>query len=111
VVGVMLRITAIWGWKSSGALQLKLETSSTDQLSSVLLAISRRPTPMLPPPGWNAGGSQNLASQRMVVVLPFEPVMARICPWILAANSSSPMTGRPNVLTAPVRAYRVGRRG
>src|SRR5579875_3436465 len=57
-------------------------------------------TPMLPPTRDGMPASARIApASVVVVVLPFEPVMARILPLRnCAASSSSPMTGSPKLL-------------
>ena len=96
----MLRITAIWGWNCSVLSSWKLETSITDHVSAVLS--SMRPTtgtPMLPATSVGRPASFSISpASTVVVVLPLEPVMARILPFRKrAANSSSPITGRPKL--------------
>ena len=62
----MLRMTAMAGWNSTVLSSWKLETSRTDQVSSVLSSISETTgTPMLPPTSVGRPASfKNLAQQR-----------------------------------------------
>ena len=97
----MFRITAIAGWNCSVLSSWKLETSSTDHVLSVLSSI--RPTtgtPMLPATSVGNPASFRISPARaVVVVLPLEPVMARILPLRKrAASSSSPITGQAEAL-------------
>jgi hypothetical protein len=51
------------------------------------------------PPAWDPAFSRISPTSAVVVVLPFEPVMASVLPLRKrAASSSSPMTGRPKAL-------------
>ena len=90
------------GWNSTVLSSWKLETSRTDQVSGVLSSMSPTTgTPMLPPTRVGRPASLRISPSRaVVVVLPLEPVMATTLPLRKrAASSSSPMTGRPKLLT------------
>src|SRR6516225_600740 len=95
----MLRMTATFGRKVSIVSNWKLETSSTTEVSGVARPTSEiAGVPMFPPT--NVGipplASTSPASV-VVVVFPFEPVIATIGPGICrVANSISPITGSPD---------------
>ena len=98
----MLSITAMEGWNCSVVSSWKLETSRTDQLSAVLESIKDTTgTPMLPPTSVGSPAAVRISPSSVVtVVLPLEPVTARILPLRKRpASYSSPMTGKPKLFT------------
>ncbi len=78
----MFRITAISGWNSTTVSSWKLDISSTFHVSGVLVATSSiTGVPMLPPTCVASPLSARiLPTSVVVVVLPFEPVMASVLP-------------------------------
>ena len=94
----MFSTTAICGWNSSTVSNWKLDTSSTLIVSGVLCAInSITGVPIFPPTSVGPPASAKiLPSREVVVVFPFEPVIATILPCRnRLANSSSPIIGGP----------------
>ena len=99
----MFSTTAICGWNSSTVSSWKLDTSSTLTVSGVLGAIkSITGVPMFPPTSVGPPASAKiLPSREVVVVLPFEPVIATTLPCRnRLASSSSPIIGGPAVPNA-----------
>ncbi len=98
----MFRMTAMAGRNCSVVSSWKLDTSSTDQVSSVLSSISPTTgTPIFPPTRVGSPAAFRISpTSDVVVVLPLEPVMASVLPLRKrAASSSSPMTGSPKLRT------------
>ncbi len=75
----MLRMTAICGWNCCVVSSWKLETSSTDHVSSVLSSMSDMTgTPILPPTRVGSPAALRISpTSVVVVVLPLEPVIGQ----------------------------------
>ena len=98
----MLSRTAIFGRKVSIVSSWKLEISRTFQPSARDCSVNATTgTPMLPPTKVGTPEARRMSPHSVVVVvLPLEPVMARVCPRRKRdANSTSPSTVCPKART------------